>query len=119
VAGYYADEDVPVLAARIARGLGLDILHTEELGRKGVRDQDQLLFAARQGRILITRNCKDFWPMSEEFAANQSPHAGVLCITKSLEDRPAAEIARALVAFDRAHTGGVPPYYVDYLHAVP
>ncbi len=116
---YYGDEDVPVLVVRIARSLNIDIVHTEELGRKGATDEEQLLFAAREGRILLTRNCRDFWPMTTRYQADGLAHAGVLCITKSLADLPAAVIARTLLQFDRDHTNGVPAYFVDYLHPLP
>lgn len=119
MARYYGDEDVPVLVVRIARSLQLDIVHTEELGRKGATDEEQLRFAAQEGRILLTRNCRDFWPMTVRYQADGSAHAGVLCIAKSLEDRPAAVIARALLQFDRDHPDGVPAYFVDYLHPLP
>lgn len=116
MARYYGDEDVPVLVARIARSLDIDIVHTEELGRKGATDEDQLRFAAQVGRILLTRNCKDFWPMTFRFNAEGQTHAGVLCITKSLEDLSASVIARALMQFDSDHADGVPAYFLDYLH---
>lgn len=116
MARYYGDEDVPVLIARIARGLDIDIVHTEELGRKGATDEEQLQFAATEGHILLTRNCKDFWPMTFRFKDEGLMHAGVLCITKSLADLAPAQIARALLQFDKDHSEDVPAYFVDYLH---
>jgi len=119
VARYYGDEDVPVLVARIARGFGIDIVHTEELGRKGATDEEQLRFAAQEGRTLVTRNCRDFWPMTTSFQVDGLAHAGVLCLTKTLAGLPAAAIARALEQFDREHADGVPAYFVDYVHPLP
>jgi len=115
VARYYGDEDVPVLAVRIARGLGLDIVHTEELGRKGIGDEEQLLFAAGEGRILVTRNCKDFRPFSTTFAERNLPHAGVLCLSPALERASASAVARLLIGYDAEHPDGMPAYMLDYL----
>jgi predicted nuclease of predicted toxin-antitoxin system len=115
VARCYGDEDVPVLVARVARGLQIDIVHTEELGRKGTTDEEQLLFAATEGRILLTRNCKDFRPFSNTFAERGLPHAGVLCLSPALAYASAARIARLLLQWDTEHLDGMPAYMLDYL----
>ena len=112
---FYCDEDVPVLVARIARGLGVDIVHTEELGRKGSTDEEQMQFAAQEGRILLTRNCKDFRPFSTSFAERGLPHAGVLGISPNLAEMSPATIARALQRYDHERPDGMPAYMFDYL----
>ena len=42
---FLLDEDLPPLAAEVARGLGLDAVSVHELGRRGNMDRDQLRFA--------------------------------------------------------------------------
>ncbi len=115
MARYYGDEDVPVLVARIARDLGVDIVHTEELGRKGASDEEQLLFAAQDGRILLTRNCKDFRIFSTTFADRDLPHLGVLGISPRLAETSPTTIARALLRYDSERPDGMPAYMFDYL----
>ena len=116
---YYADEDVPLLVAVIGRALGLDILHTQEYGeayaRKGSRDEAQLRFAAAQGRVLFTVNCRDFDQFTALMFAEGSAHGGVLCIPPPLARRPPAEIARALLRYEQEHPEGMPPYMHDYV----
>ena len=81
---YYANEDVPLLVAVIGRSLGLDITHTQEYGvaheRKGSKDEEQLRFAAEEGRVLVTGNCKDFRPITDRFLDLDLAHPDILVV---------------------------------------
>jgi hypothetical protein len=72
---WYCDECANGLALPLRRH-GLDVLTSREAGMDGTRDdREQLLFAQRQRRILITYNVKDFRRLDGVI-----PHAGmVLC----------------------------------------
>jgi hypothetical protein len=115
VPAYVLDEDLPDSAARIARALGENIRSVRELGREGIEDEEQLLFAAAEGWILVSRNERDFVPISRQFAADGLPHAGVLIVTRSLDIRDPRGIAHALMAYSREHPEAMPPFMVDYL----
>lgn len=86
------------------------MLTVHDLGRTGLADEEQLSFAASEGRILVTRNRDDLMRLTDEcFAANR-PHAGIIILPRSLpNDRPRA-IADALIAwaghYDGADLGG-------------
>jgi predicted nuclease of predicted toxin-antitoxin system len=112
---YYLDENQPVAVARAARRLGLDVISTEEVGRKGANDDSQLEFAASQGRVLITRDSRDFVRLTRRFMTEGSPHAGVLIVSSSLALDDFAGIAAAMLRYDREHPAGMPPYAIDYL----
>lgn len=56
---FLLDEDLGPAIAEIARGLGLDVLSIHEIDRRGLPDEEQLRFAASQGRIFLTRNRDD------------------------------------------------------------
>ena len=112
---FYMDEDLPDRAALIVRALGGDASSVRELGRDGLSDDDQLRFAAELGRALVSRNERDFVPKSKLFAAEGLPHAGVLIVTRSIDNRDARSLARALLAYDREHPGDMLPHMVDYL----
>lgn len=112
---YYLDEDVPVQVAPALRALGLDVLTTRDAGRLQASDAAQLDFAAQQGRITITRNIKDFIPLSLQFERDGRAHAGVLLITASFAQRDYGGIARAVAAYDREHPTRMAAYQVDYL----
>ena len=110
---FYLDDDLSA-----ARLLGLDVISTRESGRLGSTDEQQLLFAAQEGRCLVTQNFTDFYRLTRSFSAAGLPHMGVLFISHSLQADDYGSVARALVAYDQQHSDGMPPYMVDYLHPV-
>ncbi len=93
---FLLDEDLPPRAAEAARGLGLDVTSVHELGRRGIGDRDQLRFAARERRIFLTRNHRDFIELTIEFHRAGEAYSGVLLVRHNLpNDRP-ERIAHAL-----------------------
>jgi predicted nuclease of predicted toxin-antitoxin system len=54
----YTDEDIPSRAVAMLRAGGANVLTTAEAGNNGKDDTAQVAFAARKGRVLITRNAK-------------------------------------------------------------
>jgi predicted nuclease of predicted toxin-antitoxin system len=86
---FLLDEDLPPLAAEVARGLGLDVTSVHEVGRLGLGDRDQLRFAAAEGCIFLTRNHRDFIELTVEFYRAGEAHPGVLLVRRHLpNDRP-------------------------------
>jgi hypothetical protein len=68
----------------VARDLGLDVVSVHEIDRLGLSDEEQLRFAATEGRILVTRNRDDFLALTTEFYRRGKPHRGVLIVTAGL-----------------------------------
>jgi|SRR5579883_3368098 len=112
---FYLDENLSQEIAILARARGLDVVSGHELGHDGWSDEQQLAFAAAEGRCLVTADVKDFTRLSREWSAGGLPHSGVLC----LPTPPARhQLTRAVAALARAHAEypeGVPAYFVDYL----
>ncbi len=88
MARLYLDEDVARLVANALRERGHDTQTTESRGLKGQSDPRQLLLAAREERIFITCNRRDFellheawilWP-SEIYPNGGVDHSGILVI---------------------------------------
>lgn len=112
------DEDLPPLAAEIARGLSMDARSVHELDRTAISDPEQLRFAAREQRIFVTRNRNDFLRLSAEFHRRGEPHAGVLIVPRGLPSREPGKIAHALKRWEdsrRGFPGSFGPYVVDFL----
>jgi hypothetical protein len=60
VAAFYLDEDVALAIDFELRIYQHDVVNVRDLGLKGERDAVHLANAARQGRLLVTRNRHDF-----------------------------------------------------------
>jgi len=80
-------------------------------------DEEQLRRAAEDGRCLVTRNRADFEALTLRCFEHAWPHAGVLIVSRSLPNRDASGIARALAAYARAHADGLPTYAIGWLVA--
>lgn len=52
----YLDENVSTLVARLVRARGFEALTADEAGNKGLSDPEQLDFAVRSGRAIVTHN---------------------------------------------------------------
>jgi len=112
---YFLDEDLSQDIAVAARSLGLDLESAHELNRRSLDDAAQLLFAAQRGHCLVSRNARDFRPLSIEFQQQALPHAGVLLVPPSFRGNEFMAIALALAGYARHYPDGIPAYFVDYL----
>jgi hypothetical protein len=60
---------------------GHDVLAlAEDAAFEGLSDPHVLELAASEGRVLITRNSRDFAPITREWAEAQRSHAGLILI---------------------------------------
>jgi predicted nuclease of predicted toxin-antitoxin system len=117
---YHLDEDQSPSTARTGRRhYNLDVTSSHELGLDHLSDEEQLLFAGREGRCLVTKNGRDFIALTAAFRAGQLPHAGVLIVPASMPNEAFDRLARALAWYHALYPEGVPPYCVAYLQDPP
>lgn len=75
----YVDEDsVERRLMRALRSLGVDVVSARELGRDGVADEEHLVYAAAEGRMLLTANYHDFYRLQAAWAEASRHHCGIL-----------------------------------------
>jgi len=72
------DEDVRPLLAETLRQRGFDARHVIELKRSGHSDPEQLAFAVKQRRAMLTHNVRDYVLLDREYRTKQQPHHGIL-----------------------------------------
>jgi len=75
---FYFDEDVPLSFAQALLNRGVDVITTQAAGNLGISDKEQLQFAIRKSRVLLTHNKKDFIELNKEFAENSIHHCGIV-----------------------------------------
>ena len=113
---FLLDEDLTPAIGEIGRGQGLDVVSVHELGRRQRSDEEQLRFAAEQGRVFITRNRDDFIRLTVAWFQTGLPHPGVLIVPWSLPNREPARVARALQSWVESHPeASSMEYVIDFL----
>jgi uncharacterized membrane protein YgaE (UPF0421/DUF939 family) len=90
----YLDEDADVLIADLLRARGFKVTTTQEAGKLGNSDEEQLAYAVEQQKALFTHNRIDFERMAEEYFAMSKEHYGIIIGVR----RQPYEIARRLLA---------------------
>ena len=84
MARLYLDEQIDTALTDLLIQYGHDVLHCHDAGNDGAPDTEQLLFAARANRILVTLNREDFEELHRLWLALNSwlelprEHAGIL-----------------------------------------
>lgn len=79
----FLDEDVPLAVALALRKRGYDVVHAQELNRKGKSDFEQLRYAVEEERCLLSFNVKDFVLLHNKYVKNEQDHFGVI-VSKQL-----------------------------------
>ena len=88
------DEDVQVELADALKARGVNAVPAQELGRKGLSDEEQLKFAGNDNRTLFTYNVKDFVELHREFIMEGKEHRGII-VSKQL---PIGEALKRLLS---------------------
>lgn len=89
----FLDEDVHLAVALALRKRGYDVVHVQEVERKGKSDSEQLRYAVEKERCLCSFNVKDFVMLHNEYVQNEQEHFGII-VSKQL---PIGETIRKLL----------------------
>ena len=115
---YYLDEDLSPKICQILRKTGMDALSAHEAGLLEATDRQQLEFAVKEKRCLVTRNRNDFIRLTLQFFSDHRAHFGVLIVPYTIRGDQFARIARLLKNYANHHPAGLEPYVVDFLPSV-
>ena len=89
----YLDEDVSALVADLIKARGFGIITTQQAGRRGKSDAEQLDYAVGRRATLVTHNRADFEFLAREYFNSGRKHHGIVIAVR----RPAHEITRRLL----------------------
>ena len=89
----YLDEDVDVLIIDLLRARGFLALTTAQADNLGQRDREQLQYAVKNQRCLLTHNRADFEELAREYFESGELHYGIIIAVR----RPPREIVRRLL----------------------
>lgn len=86
-----------------------------EVGNIQISDREQLAYAAREGRCLVTRNARHFIRLAQEAIRRQEPHVGIILCSPLVRGYEISAIADALVQVAKQFPEGLGGYDVQYL----
>ena len=105
---FVADQHVNGPALRQLRERQVDIVHAAEVGLADADDAALFKWAAREQRIIVTRNYGDYAPLAAAFARRGERCPGVLFLPTSIRPSDVGAHVRALldwIASAKAHGG--------------
>jgi len=73
----FLDEDIHAGLAYALRQRGFDVVHAQDLKRKGKTDSEQLALAVREERCLVSFNIKDFVFLHNQYVEQNKEHWGI------------------------------------------
>ena len=111
----YLDEDISPKVSVILRKKGLDAVSAHETGMLEASDEEQLSFAAAEGRVMVTRNRDDFITLTVQFFDDLKPHRGLLIIPYTIPGSEFSKLATLLVKISKEYPQGLEPYTIEFL----
>ncbi len=103
---YLLDEDMSDRVAIGLRARDVDAISVHEIDRanRKLPDEEQLAFAAEQGRVIVTYNRADYQALDAAWRIEGKQHAGILwCSERTLPRRAIGDLIRALAAMAQEH----------------
>ena len=94
----YLDEDVSVIVARMLRSRAFTAVTTQEADQVKNSGSEQLAYAIRQNKTLLTHNRLDFERLSQDYFRTNSSHKGMII---AIRRAPSEVVGRLLVVLDR------------------
>jgi Domain of unknown function (DUF5615) len=75
----YLDEDtINASLVKALQNADLDVVTVADAQRLGLSDEEQLLWAMNQGRVLYSYNIGDFCQLHSTFIVEERSHAGII-----------------------------------------
>jgi hypothetical protein len=112
---FYLDEDLSPKIAVLLRKSGTDAVSVHEVGMCETSDKEQLDFAAKGKRCLVTRSRDDFIKLTVQFFNDRRLHGGVLIVPYTIPGDQFSRIANLIKKFSSEHAGDLGPCSIAFL----
>ncbi len=77
--GFYLDEDtINAALVKALRNANLNVVTVADAGRLGYPDEDKLIWATEQARVLYSFNVRDFCRLHRDFITQERNHTGIV-----------------------------------------
>lgn len=92
----YLDEDVDILVAELLTKRGYSVMTARAANTLGQADVEQLAFAVRQGRALLTHNRSDFEDLALTYFEQNQLHYGIILAVRRTPQEIVQRVIRLL-----------------------
>ena len=111
----YIDEDISLKVAELLRKKGVDAVSAHERGMIGASDEEQLITAVNENRVMVTRNRNDFIALAVHFFEDLKPHHGLLIIPYSIPGSSFKLMADLLYNCTLNHPDGLASHTIEFV----
>jgi predicted nuclease of predicted toxin-antitoxin system len=108
------DSHVHYGAYRELKRRGVDVEHVLDVGLGGAPDEAIMAYAARHGRIVVTRGYQDFVRLLDAYVSHGRHPPGLLLLSKSVAQRDAGAHVRSLLKWIQRAPAGENPLQESY-----
>ena len=95
----YLNEDIAPDLAKLLRERGFDAISTYEVGMCGKSDEEQMEFACREGRAILSCNFHDFLKLAREWFLAGKEHFGIIISYRQYTRRDLGKLLQAVIEF--------------------
>ena len=111
----YLDEDISPKVSVILRKKGMDAVSAHETGMLEATDEEQLSFAAAEGRVMVTRNRDDFITLTVQYFNDLRAHSGLIIVPHTIPGSEFSKLAALLMKYSKDHPQGLESYTIAFL----
>ncbi len=112
---FYLDENLTPKIAVTLRKKRVDVVSAHEVGAIQWSDRDQLKYAGKESRCLVTRNARHFIELAHDAIQHQAPHAGILLLSARFTGAEIRIVVDGLSRVAKQYPKGLGPYDIFYL----
>lgn len=112
----YMDEDSTGRSLMLAlQTRGVNVITTLSVNRLRYPDQEQLIWARSQGRVLYSSNIQDFYRLHTAFLTQEEPHSGMILVQQ--QRYSIGELMRGILRLVAAKSAEEMETQVEFLSA--
>jgi len=111
----YLDEDISPKVSEILRKKGMDAVSAHEAGMLEASDDEQLAFAAAEGRAMVTRNRDDFITLTVQYFNDLKPHSELIIVPHTIPGSEFSRLAALMAKYSKERSQGLESYTIEFL----
>ena len=110
---FFLDEDtIKAALIQTLRNADFDVVTVADVGRLGYADEEQLLWAIEQKRVIYSFNIGDFCRLHRDFMVQEISHTGIILVSQQL--RGLLKVASQYSAEDMVNQLLFLSYYIEH-----